>query len=148
MAARRKQQRKRDEKRAARDRQAAFDDEQGRYEPPSRDTCEERPYRFQGYEHDNLDYVARTWRQAGRLADFQITVRYRASGHWVNVVEIDCQHGHVHYHTTLPGQPRCEGVHIHTLDTQADLREGLKKATEAVAYLVMQVLDEWQEVEP
>lgn len=80
--------------------------------------------------------------------DFQITARCLVDGDWLNVIEVDCRHGHVHYHVTLPGQPRGEAVHIHTLDTQVDVRDGLGIATAVVAHLVMQVFDEWQEVEP
>ncbi|WP_172121023.1 hypothetical protein [Actinomyces faecalis] len=147
MAARRKQQRKRDEKRAARERQDVFDNEQGQYQPPPRSRCEERPLHFRGWRHDTARAKALTWRQGGRLVDFQITIDLLESQQWRTALEVDCQHGHVHFHVTESDSPRGKGTHLYTLNSVGDMPAGLKQAIALVDRFIADHIEQSEQEE-
>lgn len=81
-----------------------------------------------GPVHESVRPRIIVWRQAGRLVEFVVRVDgRRGDGAWKSLLEIDCKHGHVHYHEG-EGADRSEGTHLHRLDTVADVQVGLKVA--------------------
>ena len=122
---RRSQQRRRDEKLAARS-AAPERSDQGTYIPPDRAKCEQTDMPHYGPAHERVRPRIIVWRQAGRLVEFVVRVDgRRGDGTWKSLLEIDCKHGHVHYHEGV-GTDRSEGTHLHRLDTVADVQVGLK----------------------
>jgi len=122
---RRKQQIKRDERRAQRELEESLADERGRYEAVDRSLCMEKSHIFlidDGYE---FRVQLRFWRHEGQTTEFVYLFQRRVWDDWENVARIDCSHGSCHVHDPDGDDPT---EHLHRLDTIEDVEEAMRLA--------------------
>ena len=142
---RKEQQRKQDERRAARARDAALVAEQGGYEPPSRMQSIWKEVRSPVDDEAVLWLTQRYWRLNGRLVDFALTISAVVSsgGEWGerDLARVDIRHGHAHAHVHLADGNEGPAIHIHRLDTVDDLQPALAASVSALQDLARRLLE-------
>lgn len=96
---RRRQQGRRQLRRADRKAANEIETSRGSYRPPDRADCYTKQWITAGDDAYRLRLQTITWRQQGRLTDFVINAQILTAVEWETVEYIDCCHGHCHLHT-------------------------------------------------
>lgn len=104
--------------------------EQGLYEPPPRQSCDERRSYLPMDDDHTIRIDVHQWRQAGRMVEFALTlalvVMRDGDVAWVDIARVDCRHGHAHGLLGPSAQkpPRS----IMRLDAEGDIPEACDKS--------------------
>ncbi|MCS5497648.1 hypothetical protein NY547_10405 [Cnuibacter physcomitrellae] len=136
---RREQQRRRNERRAAKDSLLRLTDQtRGTYLPPDRQECFAKGYYETLDDSNTLRIETRIWRSEKRLVDFVLILRALDWDEWTTIARVDCCWGFCHLH---PPEDESRHEPIARLDSVDDVERAFRLAHQRLTEVGYRIRD-------